>query len=98
MSILQNLEEQPGRKSGGLRSLATNPIARALLQVLRDPAHGGVQGLIQGFQNKGLGGLAASWIGGNARQAPTPQQVAQGMGSQRLQDVARQAGMPEPQA
>lgn len=58
---------------------------------------GGLQGLIQQFQQAGLGGHMDSWISTGQNLPISPDQLTQVLGSGKLQQMAQQAGM-DPQA
>ena len=54
---------------------------------------GGLQDLIQGFQRQGMGDVVSSWIGTGDNMPVTPDQVQQGLGRERTQQMARRSGM-----
>jgi uncharacterized protein YidB (DUF937 family) len=43
--------------------------------------HGGVQGLVSQFEQKGLGGIAHSWVGTGSNQPVSADQLVQVLGS-----------------
>lgn len=55
---------------------------------------GGLMGLIERFQQAGMGDVAQSWVGTGANQSVSPQQLEQVLGQQRVQQMAEQANMP----
>ncbi len=55
--------------------------------------HGGLQGVMNTLQQKGLGGAVESWIGTGANQAVTPDQMHQALGQDKINELAKQAGM-----
>ena len=57
------------------------------------PAGGGLTDLIRGFQDQGLGDVMSSWIGTGENEAVSPEQVRQGLGKERVQEVAQRAGL-----
>jgi uncharacterized protein YidB (DUF937 family) len=62
MGLLDSLENQGlGNVLGG----SSNPLASGLLQMIQNQP-GGLQGLVQSFHDKGLGGIASSWVGSGA--------------------------------
>lgn len=67
-------------------------ISSALLQMLSHNEQGGLQGLIQSFQQKGLGNIIQSWIGKGENQPITKEQVKEGMGEERMQNLATKTG------
>ncbi len=66
----------------------------ALLQALTGLlSGGGLQQLLQGFQQKGLGELVASWVGTGANLPVSADQVASALGPDTLGKLAAQAGL-----
>ena len=89
MGLLDNLESQ------GLASLlggGSSPLLTGLLQMVQNQP-GGLQGLVQSFQDKGLAGLVSSW-GGTGQNLPiSADQIHQVLGSQQVQSLAASAGI-----
>lgn len=54
---------------------------------------GGLAGLAEAFQQKGLGGIAASWIGTGANLPVSADQLQQVLGNEQLQAFAQKAGI-----
>jgi uncharacterized protein YidB (DUF937 family) len=54
---------------------------------------GGVGGLLQAFQQQGLGGVVNSWVGTGANQAVSPEQVQSALGNGQVQEVASKLGV-----
>lgn len=59
---------------------------------------GGLQGLIASFQQKGLGDIVSSWVSRGENRPISPQQVTEGIGSDRVRQVATKAGVSEDEA
>jgi uncharacterized protein YidB (DUF937 family) len=55
---------------------------------------GGLADLIQGFDKEGLGDIMSSWIGTGENKQPSPEQMRRGLGPARVQEAARQSGLP----
>lgn len=89
----------PGAAGGGLGALvglvAANPqLVQAVLGLLsNDGAHGGLGGLIEKFQQAGLGGAMASWIGGGPNEAVSGAQVTDALGHGTVADIAAKIGV-----
>ena len=66
-------------------------------QLLTDPKHGGLQGLIQTFEQQGLGQIVASWVGTGQNLPISVEQLSAVLGSEKLQGLAQQVGL-DPQA
>lgn len=89
MGLLDNLENQAlGKVVGG----ASNPLAAGVLQMIQNQP-GGLQGLVQCFHDKGLGGVAASWVGTGPNAPITPDQIHQVLGSETVTAIAAKAGI-----
>lgn len=56
---------------------------------------GGLQSLVEKFQNAGHGPAVQSWIGTGPNQPIQPAQVGAALGRQTIGDLARQAGVSE---
>ena len=89
MGLLDNLEnEAMGRVLGG----SSNPLASGLLQLIQNQP-GGLQGLVQSFHDKGLGGLASSWVGTGQNLPVSADQIHQVLGSDQVKALAAKAGI-----
>src|SRR5262249_43461167 len=92
MSLIDDLKNKVmGRGEGG-----SSPIL-AVLQLV-DSHPGGFSGLLQTFQEKGLGGLASSWVGTGANQPITAEQIQSVVGGENIQQFAAKAGIDPDQA
>lgn len=56
---------------------------------------GGLNDLVQKFQNAGHGDVVNSWVNQGPNQPVTPAQVGSALGQQTISDLARQAGVSE---
>jgi uncharacterized protein YidB (DUF937 family) len=56
-------------------------------------AHGGLQGLMQQFESKGLGHLFASWVGSQPNLEISPEQVQHAVGPEQLAGLAQKFGI-----
>jgi len=55
--------------------------------------HGGVQGVVQQFESKGLGPTVRSWVGTGANQPISPDQIHQALGPELIQQLAAKTGL-----
>jgi uncharacterized protein YidB (DUF937 family) len=55
--------------------------------------HGGLQGLINQFQQNGLGQTVNSWVSSGPNQPISPDEVHQGLGPELLQQLAAKTGL-----
>ena len=89
MGLLDNLENQAfGSVLGG----GSNSLASALLQMIQNQP-GGLQGLVQSFHDKGMGGLVSSWISSGPNPPISGDQVHQVLGSEQVKALAAKAGI-----
>ena len=58
---------------------------------------GGVNGLLQKFEQQGLGGLASSWKGGAGNTPLTAEQIIQVVGQDKVTQIASKVGLTEQQ-
>lgn len=77
---------------GGQNSLFSQAIA-----MINNPETGGLQGLIEKFQTGGLGEIVSSWIGTGENQPVSADQIVNALGSEKIKELAGQAGIPENQ-
>lgn len=68
-------------------------LMEAVTHLITNPETGGLQGLVQAFQNQGLGEIVASWIGNGQNMAITAAQIEQVIGTERLQFIAQKFGV-----
>ena len=89
MGLLDNLE---GQALSGLLGSSSNPLAAGLLQMIQNQP-GGLQGLVQNFHDKGLGGLVTSWVSTGQNQPISAGQIHQVLGSDQVKALAAKAGI-----
>ena len=86
MGLLDNLA---GSLLGGNTS-TSSPLAKSVIDMLGQG--GGLGGLVQAFQQSGLGHLMDSWIGTGQNLPVSPGQIQQALGP-KVQELAQQHGM-----
>jgi uncharacterized protein YidB (DUF937 family) len=62
--------------------------------LIHNPQTGGLQGLIQSFQDKGLGGVVSSWVGTGENLPISAEQLTSVLGQNHLQEMAQKVGLP----
>lgn len=72
----------------------TSGLMGVVMEMLANREAGGLGGLVQSFQDKGLGGIISSWVGTGANLPISAEQIQQGMGSDMLQNLAAKVGVP----
>jgi len=55
--------------------------------------HGGVQGVVREFENKGFGDTVMSWVGTGPNQPVSPADVHQVLGPDLLQQLSAKSGL-----
>jgi uncharacterized protein YidB (DUF937 family) len=94
-----NAQQGNAAAGGGLGSiigmLASNPqLVQAVTGMLaNDGQHGGLGGLMDKFQQAGLGGAVSSWISNGQNQPISGDQLTQVLGSGAIGDIASKLGI-----
>lgn len=76
--------------SGGESSSLANGVLKMLVG---GGQSSGLAGLVQSFQQQGLGSLVSSWIGTGENLPITAEQVTQGVGQVQIQQLAETTGL-----
>jgi uncharacterized protein YidB (DUF937 family) len=85
MGLFDDLKGMAGSVLGG--AAGQSPIARSVLDMF---GHGGgLSGLVQAFEQKGLGDIVHSWVGTGQNLPVSPQQIQQALGPQVAQMAAQ---------
>lgn len=74
---------------GGVIGAGAAGIVNDLIQ-----RHGGLQGIVQQFQQQGFGPTIQSWISTGPNQPIAPDQVHQALGTQMMQELSAKTGLP----
>jgi uncharacterized protein YidB (DUF937 family) len=89
MGLLDNLENEA---LGNVLGSSSNPLASGILQMIQNQP-GGLQGLVQSFHDKGMGGLVSSWISTGPNPPISSDQIQQVLGSDQVKALAAKAGI-----
>src|SRR5271163_4909248 len=89
MGMLDNLENQA---VGNVLGSSSNPLASSLLHMIQNQP-GGLQGMVQSFHDKGMGGLVSSWVSSGPNPPISSDQVHQVLGSDQVKALAAKAGI-----
>jgi uncharacterized protein YidB (DUF937 family) len=87
-----------GQMGQGGGAGGSNGMVDAIGGLLNNPQIGGLQGLVQLFQEKGLGPLIASWIGTGQNLPISAEQLQSVLGSEQVRAIAAQLGFSPDQA
>jgi len=70
-------------------------VGAGLVSVVNDvlEKHGGVQGVVNEFEQNGLGGTVKSWVGTGPNQPISPADVHQVLGADLMQQLSAKSGL-----
>ncbi|MBV8335752.1 MAG: DUF937 domain-containing protein [Alphaproteobacteria bacterium] len=88
MSIFDMIGSLLGKGDGSSTS-----VPEALVAALSNH-EGGLGGLVQKFENAGLGDTVSSWVGNGANQAVSPDALHGILGSDVVQQISAKTGLP----
>ncbi|MEN9480384.1 MAG: hypothetical protein RLZZ298_1779 [Pseudomonadota bacterium] len=80
-------------QSGG-----NNALLETVMKMISDPQNGGLQGLIQSFQQGGLGDIVNSWVSTGQNLPISAEQIQSVLGNSSLGNIAAQLGLNTEQA
>lgn len=83
---------------GGQQGSGNEALIGAVMQLLNDPKIGGLSGLVQAFQNGGLGEIAKSWVSTGQNLPISAEQIQGVFGSDLVRNLAGQLGVDPGQA
>ena len=89
MGLLDNLQNQA---LGAITGANSNSLASNLLQMIQNQP-GGLQGLLQCFHDKGLGGLASAWVSTGPNPPASADQIHDVLGGDKIKQLASAAGI-----
>jgi uncharacterized protein YidB (DUF937 family) len=92
MGLLDDVMGMAGL-TGGAQSQQDAGAMGMLLEYINSPQIGGISGLQQMFQQKGLGGLVASWISSGQNLPISADQLQSVLHSDTLQNIAAKNGI-----
>jgi uncharacterized protein YidB (DUF937 family) len=98
MSLLDDVLKSALGGQGQASAGQASSLVKGVLDLLDDPQGGGLDGLSQGFAKQGLGDVVSSWIGTGANRSISPEQLTSALGSARISELARSAGLSASQA
>src|SRR5512137_1835868 len=93
MGLLDKIVSLVGENvSGGTENKG---LLQQAISMIDSPEVGGLSGLIQKFQNGGLGDVAASWVGKGANQPVSGEQMTNTLGIDKIQEIASSLGISD---
>ncbi len=90
-------DQVAGALAGG-QTGGSNALLETVMQMLNDPQSGGLQGLIQSFQQGGLGDIVNSWVSTGQNLPISAEQIQGMLGGSSLGNLVSQLGMNSEQA
>lgn len=98
MGLLDGLAGQVlGNVLGGGQQQGGSQLMEAVVNLVKNQP-GGIGGLLQQFQNSGLGDAAASWVGSGPNQAVSGADMRSALGEDVVGNISSQLGMPTEEA
>jgi uncharacterized protein YidB (DUF937 family) len=97
MGLLDQITNAVSGMAGGGQG-AQNPLLSAVLGMISNPQSGGLAGLVQQFQQKGLGKEMSSWVGTGQNLPVSGEQITSVLGSDQIAQIAQRLGMSSEQA
>ena len=94
MSLLGDLA---GRAMSSITGSSTNPLVHSAFEMIQNQP-GGLDGLVQSFQQKGLGDVVTSWVSTGQNLPISADQITHVLGSDVLKNLAAKAGISSDQA
>ena len=94
MSLLDSVV---GALAGG-QSDGSSSLMNVVLQLINNPQTGGLGGLVQAFEQGGLGSVVNSWVSTGQNLPMSAEQIKAVLGGGKLQEIASQLGISPDQA
>ena len=91
------LEELAGSAMSGMLGNSSNPLVHSAMEMIQNQP-GGLAGLVQSFEQKGMGGLVQSWVSNGPNPPITSDQLTHVLGSDAVTNLAAKAGISPDQA
>lgn len=92
------LFDQVAGALSGSQSSGGDTLVVTIMQLVNDPKHGGLLGLVQSFQHGGLGEVVNSWVSTGQNLPISAEQITSVLGGSSLQDMAAKLGITPEQA
>jgi uncharacterized protein YidB (DUF937 family) len=98
MGLFDKAFEMFGDNSSPMMDSKTRLLQAALSMLANNGQTGGLSGLVERFQEAGLGNTVSSWIGTGQNVPITGAQVQQALGEGQLQQISEESGLPQNEA
>jgi uncharacterized protein YidB (DUF937 family) len=88
------LDDLVGKVTGAIKgSEGQGGLVEGVLGLLTNQETGGLGGLMQSFNQHGLGDIISSWVGTGDNAAITPEQIQEVLGGDVIQQLAEKSGV-----
>jgi len=91
------LDEITGSAMSGMLGNSSNPLVHSAMEMIQNQP-GGLAGLIQNFEQKGMGGMVQSWVANGPNPPVSSDQLTHVLGSDAIKNLAAKAGISPDQA
>jgi uncharacterized protein YidB (DUF937 family) len=98
MGLFDKAFEMFGDNTSPMMDSKTRLLQAALSMLANNGQTGGLSGLVERFQEAGLGNAVSSWIGTGQNVPITGAQVQQALGEGQLQQISEESGLPQNEA
>jgi uncharacterized protein YidB (DUF937 family) len=92
MGLFDDLLEKVAGAAEGFQG-QPGGLVEGVMNLLTNRETGGLEGLMQAFNQKGLGEVISSWVGTGNNAAITPEQIQEVLGSDVVQKLAENSGV-----
>lgn len=93
MGLFDSIAGQVAGALGGGAAGQQGGLLEAVTGLINNPQTGGLQGLIQSFEQKGLGNVIASWVGTGQNLPISAEQLQLVLGNAQVQAMAQKLGL-----
>lgn len=93
MGLLDNAMDMLRNNQSGMMDSRTRLLQTALSLLADNGQIGGLQGLVDRFEEAGLGNVIHSWIGTGENAPITNEQLHQALGEGQLQEISEETGL-----
>ena len=94
MGLLDEIMQVAGVGAGGRQA----NMVGAVMEMLQDGQGGGLTGLVEAFQSKGLGDIVSSWVGTGQNLPISAAQMQSVLGNEYVQQLAAKVGLSSDKA
>jgi uncharacterized protein YidB (DUF937 family) len=98
LSSVGNSSATPGHQGQSPPPQQAHSMLQSVMHLINSPQIGGLHGLMQIMQSKGLGDIASRWVGTGPNPSVSPAQLKDVIGDDHVQQFAQQTGMSHDQA